>query len=181
MLYGGAKAGGAKASVATESRVGLGTRLQGLKSGLSEGWQATKSIAKSFGSEAKGQWNRFLTEERGSLILREGKSPKSYPDVALGKGEHLLDFANSPKINAKPYQAWFEGKLALKPVGHANFARPFYRATYRTGKIKFNLENVDIDAAITMDKKLVRSIDPARHPEIKNGKLVTEWELRKFK
>jgi RHS repeat-associated protein len=101
MLYVGAKAGGAKATVATESRVGLGTRLQNLKSGLSEGWQATKNFARNLKSEATAEWNRFLTEERGSIILREGKpQPKARFIVGEeGRTVDLQSVANPNEIN----------------------------------------------------------------------------------
>ena len=100
------------------------------------------------------------------------------PDIALSKGIHLLDFASHPKINALSYKEWFGSGLAIKPVGTDKFAYPFYRAGYRTGKIKFNLEDVDIGAALSMDERLARSIDPVNHPEIGGKDLITEWELR---
>lgn len=77
-----------------------------------------------------------------------------------------------------PLSVRYEKGLINTPFENANFAFNFYRATTRSGNIKFNLEGVNIEKALAMDKKLVRSIDPIRNPDIKGKGLITEWELR---
>ncbi len=94
MLYVGAKAGGAKASVATESRVGLGTRLQGLKTSAGEGWQGVKNVAQSAKSWAKSEWNRFLTDERGSFKWADD-APKSKARFIVGEEGKTIDLKSS--------------------------------------------------------------------------------------
>jgi hypothetical protein len=100
------------------------------------------------------------------------------PPVALGKSKDLLDFRDA--AGGKVYPEWFDAGLTAQPFSRDRFGTQFHRAAGRAQSIRFNLEGVDVEAAVSMDKRLARSVDPIVHPEIGGRGLVTEWELRQI-
>ncbi|WP_426745926.1 hypothetical protein VZQ01_36105 [Myxococcus faecalis] len=98
-------------------------------------------------------------------------------DIALGKGAYdLLNFAEL--TGSHSYHTWHEVGLVKLSVGEAHFGAPFYEAATSARSIRFNLEGVNIERALSFESKLAASKNPVLNKPIGGESLITEWELR---
>jgi len=134
-------------------------------------YQALKEQANVAAQKAEG--GRLLSSAQGAASGGAGAARSSADDIALGltrgrnKEELLQPWAD--EIGALTNRDWTPNGLSES----APFVQRFYQALYRTssrgGRVKFNLDELDLDRALSTR----RFSDP-----FADGVGVTNWELQ---